>query len=164
MKNLIFFLAFIVIGGAMELKAQDQDQKDMKYMLEEEKLARDVYFSLGEKWGLRVFNNIKKSEQWHMDMMKNLLETKKTSYSLNEERGVFFNQELQKMYNSLVERGLKSQQEALQVGKLIEETDIADLEKAIANTNDADIKQVYTYLLKASHNHLRAFSRQLSRY
>ena len=45
--------------------------------------------------------------------------------------------------------------------KLIEETDITDLEDAIANTNDAYITQVYSNLLRASRNHLKAFNRQL---
>ena len=31
----------------------------MKYMLEEEKMARDVYEILDNTWNLRVFNNIK---------------------------------------------------------------------------------------------------------
>jgi len=36
-----------------------QEVNDMKYMLEEEKLARDVYEFMDDKWDLRVFNNIK---------------------------------------------------------------------------------------------------------
>jgi hypothetical protein len=37
-------------------------------MREEEKLARDVYIALYEKWGLRTFLNIAESEQQHMDV------------------------------------------------------------------------------------------------
>ena len=130
-------------------------------MVEEEKLAKDVYEHLGELWSLRIFKNILQSEQQHMEMMENLLKTNKIKYKLSDERGVFFNRELQKMYNQLIDKGSKSQKDALQVGKLIEETDITDLEDAIANTNDAYITQVYSNLLRASRNHLKAFNRQL---
>lgn len=137
---------------------------DMKFMVEEEKVARDVYEYLDETWNLRVFNNIKQSEQRHMEMMENLLSTNKVTYQLSDERGVFYNEDLQKMYNDLVEKGSKSRNDALEVGKLIEVTDINDLENAIKNTTDTYIKQVYSNLLRASENHLQAFNRQLAKY
>lgn len=43
-------------------------------MREEEKLARDVYLTFGEKWGLTLFTNIAKSEQTHTDAVKTLLD------------------------------------------------------------------------------------------
>lgn len=137
---------------------------DMKFMVEEEKVARDVYEYLDETWNLRVFNNIKQSEQRHMEMMENLLSTNKVTYQLSDERGVFYNEDLQKMYNDLVEKGSKSRNDALEVGKLIEVTDINDLENAIKNTTDSYIIQVYSNLLRASENHLQAFNRQLAKY
>lgn len=142
----------------------DEVIKDMKYMVEEEKLARDVYEFLDNTWNIRVFNNIKQSEQRHMEMMQNLLSTNNVEYDLSDESGLFFNKELQKLYNELIEKGSKSKYDALEVGKLIEVTDIKDLTDAIENTNDSYIKTVYTNLLKASQNHLKAFERQLSRY
>ena len=36
----------------------DNEKEDVMYMLEEEKLARDVYLTLGEKWDSQVFQNI----------------------------------------------------------------------------------------------------------
>lgn len=142
----------------------DEVIKDMKYMVEEEKLARDVYEFLDNTWNIRVFNNIKQSEQRHMEMMESLLSTNNVEYELSEENGVFFNEELQKMYNELIEKGSKSKYDALEVGKLIEVTDIKDLTEAIENTNDSKLITVYTNLLKASKNHLKAFERQLSKY
>ncbi len=43
-------------------------------MREEEKLARDVYLTLYDKWGLRTFTNIAAAESTHMDAMGVLLE------------------------------------------------------------------------------------------
>ncbi|NCB02187.1 MAG: DUF2202 domain-containing protein, partial [Spirochaetia bacterium] len=45
-------------------------------MREEEKLARDVYLTLYEKWNLRTFSNIARAEQKHMDAVAYLLSTK----------------------------------------------------------------------------------------
>ena len=47
---------------------------DLLYMHEEEKLARDVYLTLYEKWDLALFNNIATSEQRHMDAVDTLIE------------------------------------------------------------------------------------------
>ena len=44
------------------------------HMRVEEKLARDVYLTLFDTWGLSIFNNIAVSEQRHMDAIKNLLD------------------------------------------------------------------------------------------
>ncbi|MDP2030099.1 MAG: DUF2202 domain-containing protein [Thiobacillus sp.] len=48
---------------------------DLLFMREEEKLARDVYLTLYETWGLAVFSNIASSEQSHMDALLKLLRT-----------------------------------------------------------------------------------------
>lgn len=170
MKNVIYkfsVLLFTIVwnnGFSQETELTNQEINDMKYMLEEEKVARDVYEFLDYKWDLMVFNNIKQSEQRHMDMIEYLLNSYKTSYQLSNERGVFYNKDLQKMYSDLIEKGSKSKYDALEVGKTIEITDIDDLEKAINNTSNTSIKDVYSKLLFASNNHLRAFNRNLSRY
>ena len=71
---------------------------------------------------------------------------------------------LQKLYNDLTEKGLKSRQDALEVGKTIEITDINDLEKAKKLTTNSQIKDVYSKLIFASNNHLRSFNRNLSKF
>jgi hypothetical protein len=152
-----------MISFSQNTSQTKQTIADMKFMLEEEKVARDVYEYLDEIWNLRVFNNIKQSEQQHMDRIQSLLDDNNIEYKLSDERGVFYNDDLQKMYNNLIEKGGKSIHDAFLAGILIEEVDIADLEKAMANTNDEYIRQVYSNLLRASNNHLRAFNRQLSR-
>jgi len=133
-------------------------------MREEEKLARDVYLTLADQWGVRVFSNIASSEAAHMAAMGDLI----TRYDLvdpivNDVRGVFTNPDLQKLYNDLVARGSVSVNEAFQVGALIEDLDIYDLENLLAKTDKADIMVVYENLQKGSRNHLRAFTRQIER-
>ncbi len=142
----------------------DEEIAGLLYMREEEKLARDVYITLYQKYGIRVFNNISSAEQTHTDAIKLLLE----KYSLtdpvqNDAVGVFVNQDLQNLYNQLIETGNVSDIEALKVGAAIEEIDILDLVKEINNTVDnRDIIFVYNNLKKGSENHLRAFVKNLS--
>jgi len=147
-------------GGATTLT--DQEKNDLIFMREEEKLARDVYLTLYDIWGTPVFANIASSEQQHMDAMLNLLNT----YSLPDPAagnlvGEFLNTELQALYDALIARGKQSALEALQVGGVIEETDIEDLNAAMATSRLSNIDKVYQNLLNGSYNHLRAFARNI---
>ena len=169
MKTVIFnYCILLITFGSFNSFGQEnlsvQEVKDLKYMLEEEKLARDVYEFLDDQWNLRVFNNIKQSEQQHMDMVEYLLNSYKVSYDLSDERGVFYNEKLQNLYNDLIEKGSKSEYDALEVGKTIEIVDIEDLENAVNQTTNSEISDVYSRLIFASNNHLRAFERNLSRF
>jgi hypothetical protein len=136
---------------------------DLKYMREEEKLAHDVYAVLSAKWGARVFSNIAVSEQRHTDAIATLLDRYGVADPADgKAAGVFENADLQKLYNDLVAKGSVSAAQAFKVGKLIEETDIADLDKRIARTSAADVLAVYKNLRAGSVNHLAAFNRQIS--
>ena len=77
-------------------------------------------------------------------------------------KGEFTNQDLQRLHDDLIAQGNISRVEALNVGVLIEETDISDLNKAIATTQKKDIRIVYYHLLQGSGNHLNAFESNLA--
>ncbi|WP_457752921.1 DUF2202 domain-containing protein [Thermococcus sp.] len=145
---------------AGELTEAEKD--GLLYMVEEEKLAHDVYTKLYEKWGLQIFSNIAKSETTHVESVRMLLK----KYNLpdptaDSKIGEFKNKKLQDLYNKLIEQGMKSEIDALKVGALIEEVDIIDLQERIAETNKLDIITVYENLMMGSRNHLRAFVTQL---
>ena len=136
------------------------------FMREEEKLARDVYLTLYSQWSLMPFKNISKSEQVHMDAILYLL----NRYEIDDpaegnEIGEFKNEELQKLYDQLIEQGVESAVEALKVGALIEEVDIVDIQRMLDNDFESeDIVFVMNNLKRGSGNHLRAFVRNLKRY
>lgn len=165
LKTLITSIT-LMVGMSMSYYIQaatSAEQQHANYMLEEEKLARDLYLSLGAKWDLMPLKNIPSSEQRHFDSMKQLIQSYlKQNPVVNETVGKFNNPELQALYNQLLAQGLKSPQDALQVGGLVEETDIADLQKALADTKDLQSRQVYEELMRGSRNHLRAFASQLA--
>ncbi len=135
------------------------------FMREEEKLARDVYLTLYENWGKRVFINISGSEQKHTDAIKYLLDKYEIPDPVEKDSlGVFKNEILQDLFNTLIEQGSVSLVEALKVGALIEEIDILDIQKELdEHVDNEDITVVYNNLLKGSRNHLRAFVKNLSR-
>ena len=124
----------------------------------------NVYLALYEQWGMQVFSNIAGSEATHMEALKTLLDR----YGLadpveGKANGEFANEELQALYDQLVEQGSQSLVEALKVGAAIEEIDILDLDKYVAQTDKDDIERVYDNLTRGSRNHLRAFVSSLER-
>jgi hypothetical protein len=133
------------------------------YMREEEKLAHDVYVTLYQKWSLPVFQNISQSEQTHTEAVKTLLARYALPDPAQSAVGAFTDPELQALYDDLVTRGSQSQAEALRVGAAIEELDILDLQERLAQTDHADIQQVFTNLLEGSYHHLQAFVTTLSK-
>jgi len=141
----------------------DIEQEGILYMREEEKLARDVYLHLYEVWSQRVFDNISNSEQTHTDTMLLLVERYQLTDPVGDNApGIFVNAVLQQLHDDLVAQGDASLIDALKVGALIEEVDLVDIERYIADIdNNDDIVLVYENLMKGSRNHLRAFVRNL---
>ncbi len=134
----------------------------LSFMREEEKLARDVYITMYNKWGVNIFTNISSSEQTHMESVLLLL----NKYSLTDPVGinpvgVFNNTTLQNLYTQLVVQGNTSILEAYKVGATIEDLDIFDLKTALVNIDNQDIRLVYDMLAKGSRNHLRSFYRNV---
>ncbi|MFC4258859.1 DUF2202 domain-containing protein [Marinobacter lacisalsi] len=135
---------------------------DLRYMREEEKLARDVYLTLDGQWGAQtqVFARIALSEETHTSTVDYLLDKFGVEDPVvNETIGVFTNQELQALYNELVAKGKSSFINALYVGALIEEKDMRDILAAINQTDERPIIIAYSNLLDGSKSHLRAFVR-----
>lgn len=138
-----------------------EDIKSLQYMIQEEKLARDVYLTLYNIYKLPVFNNITQSEQRHMDSVKVLLDKYGIQNPLKTDAiGKYADSEFEKLYTQLVEEGKKSITDALNVGAKIESLDIKDLEEAIAKTKNADLITVFNNLKAGSENHLTAFTGQ----
>lgn len=146
----------------VELTAEEK--QDLLYMREEEKLARDVYEHLYEKYELDVFKNIGNAEQKHMDKLLGLINKYglEDPVALSPEVGQFGDEDLQTLYDDLVAKGDISLVEALVVGMTIEDVDIFDLDNAIDNTDKADVIDVYSNLNCGSRNHMRAFYGQLT--
>jgi hypothetical protein len=146
-------------GGSAQTQVTvvSSDAESLQFMVEEEKLAHDVYTVLYDTWGTSVFSSIANSETKHESKVASLLTTYSIQNPASDELGVFTNPELQTLYNTLIDKGMQSEKDALEVGVMIEKEDIKDLQAAIETTTNTRIKNVYSNLLKASNKHLDHF-------
>ena len=80
----------------------------------------------------------------------------------NNGEGVFTNPTLGPLYLDLVYKGSLSPLDAYEVGVIIEEMDIKDIQIAIDYTVEPPLDNAYGNLLAGSYSHLAAFIRQLN--
>ena len=142
------------------------EQKDMLFFIyQEEKVARDVYITLGNIYkDENTFASIQISEQRHIDSARELCEKYGVSIDGVDEENVgnFVLPVLQELYDTCVAEGQKSLLDALKVGELIEITDIDDLEHASVGM-PADVVNVFESLKEGSLSHLDAFTAAIAR-
>ncbi len=143
----------------------DNETAALLKMREEEKLARDVYLTLYEKWNLQIFYDIAQSEQNHTDMVKQLIEKYQLTDPVTDDTvGAFTQAGFSELYQQLVDEGSKSEIDALKVGATIEDLDISDLDHELTLTDNDDVKQVFENLRNGSYNHMRSFISALEAY
>ena len=135
----------------------------LKYMREEEELARDLYMTIFNNKGLTVFQTIStNSETVHAQKMLDLLNTYGEADPSTGNPATYTDAGLQTLYDSLLASATGAATvdlDALKVGALVEEVDIEDInkEKALVQPAHALIIQTYDNLLCGSRNHLRSF-------
>lgn len=139
----------------------------LKYMREEEELARDLYMTIFSNKGLTVFQSISlNSEVAHAQSMLNLLNTYGEADPSTGNPATYTDAGLQSLYNTLLANATgatSNDLSALMTGALVEETDIEDINirKAQVQPVHALIIQTYDNLLCGSRNHLRSFVSQI---
>ncbi len=166
-KMVLGVLVVMAVGGSLfaaPVKLTVAQKASLLFMYQEEKVARDVYTTLGNKYPTATtFSNIKLSEQTHMDSVKKLCIKYGVNISnINESQaGVFVLPELQSMYNTLTVQGALSLLEGQKVGVAIEERDIKDLLTAQVGM-PSDVVKVFENLRSGSYNHLNAFNKAVA--
>jgi hypothetical protein len=137
-----------------------QQRADLLAMVEEEKLAGDVYAVLADRFDDATLARIAASEDRHADALRRLLDR----YGIADPTaglavGEFATSEFQVLYDQLVAEGAVSLTAAYDVGEQIERLDIADLTTAIRTAQGrSDLVRVYTNLRTGSTHHLSAFT------
>ena len=166
-RNFIAIVALAVIAAVglapmanAATRPTTAQKLQLQYIIEEEKLARDVYLYLAENVTSSKFANIARSEQTHIDQIAVVLKTYNYfNPTTTRAPGVFRDKTLQALYDTLIAQGSTDVAAAFQVGRDIEELDIKDLQVMLKSTMPADMKLALNNLLKGSYNHLAAFSR-----
>ena len=164
-----------------------QETKDsLAYMVNEERLAYDVYNSLyathlanGQE--IKQLTNIAtKSEATHIETVELLVQKYITDVSdftniapeyvdtnlSNMPAGVYSIQAIQDLHDTLIAKGVQSKQDALEVGCMVEVVDINDLTTDIQlaqDSNASDVVEAFEFLRDASYNHYYSFDRGLKR-
>jgi len=141
----------------------DTEIADLSFIREEEQMAHDLYAEWSAKYALPIFENIAQTEETHANEVQFLLDR----YNLTSQRvgnlsTGYENPVIQELSVKLSEQGNTSMNDALKAGVLIEEQDISDLDRALANTTREDLKVMYGNLRSGSEKHLSAFNKQLS--
>ena len=135
----------------------EAEEAGILQLREEEKLARDVYTLLEEKWGLSAFSQIKPSEQKHMDAVAKLINRYDLLDPAQESIGSFENQKISSLFETLMTKGEQSEVDALQVGMTVEDIDIYDIDEILSKNDNQDIQVVFTNLRNGSIKHLQRF-------
>ncbi|HZF70984.1 DUF2202 domain-containing protein [Sulfuricurvum sp.] len=168
--RLVIVTLFVLVGSlyakttTSTVGLSDTQKAALLFMYQEEKVARDVYITLGTKYpSASTFSNIALSEQTHMDSVENLCKKYNVDISKINEAviGVFVLPELQNLYNILIVQGSTSLSAGLNVGVAIEEKDITDI-VTYEQGMPADVVQVFENLRAGSYNHLSAFQTALT--
>jgi len=159
MKTKILLLLITVVNL---FALTPQEKKALEYMYQEEKLAKDVYYELGQMYpAVRVFN-IYRSETMHENSVANVLKHYGIELPVRGDKtGEFTNPELQKLYNILMAKGKKSLKDALEVGIMVEVTDVEDLDKYLNTATSPDVIALFKFLRAGSYNHYNGFNRTL---
>ncbi len=164
-----------------------QDLKDaLAYMGNEERLAYDIYMNLYQHHSAngveikQLYNIATKSEERHVGIVQSAVQ----KYSLGADdvtnvvagvasntvafedmpRGQYDIPAIQSLYDDLYAKGTSSQREALEVGCMVEVTDINDLDGYIAtaeSSNASDVKDAFNILRDGSYKHYWAFDKGL---
>jgi hypothetical protein len=174
-KTIIWFAAILFTVGALSWCSQsnsnetnrpettlNQQQKDqLVFIIQEEKLARDVYSDLYSKRKNKKFYNIINSEENHQYLVQLILEKYSIPNPIEDKNsGEFENQELSSLYKTLITQWNISVEEAMKVWVAIEQKDIKDLEDMMKLYWDyPDITATLQKLLEWSQRHLNAFQK-----
>ncbi len=132
----------------------------LTFIVQEEKLAHDLYVQLASTSGAQQFQNVLNSESTHISLVQGLLATYNVvDPTIGLAEGEFVDQELQALYDSLLASGSVDRAGAIAAGIAVEEKDIADIEVMLASELPSDVASVLERLLSGSQNHLAAFLR-----
>lgn len=142
----------------------EEEKQSLVQMREEEVLTHDLYHALYDSWKIRVFSNIADNESRQNSAIKTLLD----KYNIPDPAaknpaGQYTNKSLQARYDKLKKEGSRSYEDALSMGAQREEADIKEIKTYLEGVvNNQDIYVAFSNLRRASENHLRVFTNQLS--
>lgn len=191
--GIMLVVSFLLCGknaSSASWVLDEGETQHLIFMRLEEKLARDVYITLGNQYAEEaVFSNIVSSEQKHTDAVEKQLAHYDVDDPINDPKtddpvGVFFDpvfgEYFSARFNGLVAWGMENALEGLYVGAFIEELDMLEIvhcpefivetfpniddgECGLDYTDEKALIKTYGNLLGGSEEHLRAYVRNIEK-
>jgi hypothetical protein len=130
------------------------------YLVEEEKMIRDVIAFFWQNYDVRVFERITGTEQSHMNMIRTVLSASSVRPpSFPVQAGNYSNSNLKTIYTDMT-HDVTSLHDALLNSAALAEISILDLRDAITDLSGAQptLSTLYNSLLYASVDNLRSFA------
>jgi len=166
-----------IIDATPVSELSNEQKYTLAFMWNEERLARDLYLALNALTPSQTLYNIAtKAEAQHVLSVEallkkydlNILNTDDYSGGYSQEvlsaynDGSYTINEISELYDTLYTRGSTSLQSALEVGCMVEVTDINDLNADLELVDGVDdITVVFENLRKGSYSHYWAFDKAL---
>ena len=167
----------IDLGNYEKVPLSEEQKYSLAYMWHEEKLAKEIYLELNKINPAKQLENIaNNAETKHIELVQNLVEwydiniTNLADYEIrysateldNMPVGKFAVPAIEDLYNRLYDYGRSSTQASLEVGCMVEVTDIDDLDKYIAGAvGNQAMLDTFGVLRDGSYSHYWSFDNGL---
>lgn len=153
MINALFFaLTTVLCIQSSDVIKTWEDQ--LFFQLEVEKVGRDYYSTMYEKWDLLAFRNLSKSEERHMECIQLLLKEYNLDLASLDKKSEFTHEELGSLYADLLNSGNESVNQAIKAGAYLEERNIQNLKLLIKSSEDEETTDALNNLYENSKCHL----------
>ena len=150
--------------GTTTATLSDTELADLVLLVKIEKLAYDVYSTLGQTYTTPpILGNITEAENRHWKVLQNLFvkygETDPTldEYGVDLTTGLYNDADMEVAYQEYIDYGVVSLLQAMETGALIEQLELDKLNSALGNTTLPDLTTIYNNFLSADGTHLTAF-------
>ncbi|GET32466.1 hypothetical protein PbJCM13498_13290 [Prolixibacter bellariivorans] len=150
--------------GTTTATLSDAELADLVLLVKVEKLAYDVYYTLGQTYTTPpILGNITEAENRHWKVLQNLFvkygETDPTldGSGLDLATGLYNDADMEEAYQEYVDYGVVSLLQAMETGTLIEQLELDKLNSALGNTTLPDLTTIYTNFISADGAHMTAF-------
>lgn len=134
------------------------EQNDLLYMIEKEKMMRNIYKTMFQEYNVELFQSIYQAKESHLSLLSSKIDKYDVHnplvYSAENE---FENSSLQLVYDDFLAKKLIYEIEALNFVKNMEERHINYVETTVSQVDgNDDIVSVYNVILLGSQAHLDA--------
>lgn len=146
-----------------ETTLNSNEQGELLYLLEQIKLAGNLYGVFAESWDHPIFQKATVAKRQHQTSLLSLLQCYTIDTSSYEAlpAGDYANSQLDDLYQSLVTQGASSLNDALEASGLVEEETIGNIAKLATTTTNDSLSCRLANLKRGTAKQLRSFARVL---